>query len=403
MLAIISVFFVLLMCCQEGLVSYIDGYGFDTPLNGFHLTQAIPQAIIHIGPHKAASTYIQSELVSLTKELANANYFWPTRKDGSLMGTKEISSFAFAVRGLLPAPEPVMSTMGSFLQHSLRNNHNIIMSSEEFDDANATHVATLKNHLQGFNVTIVFVYRELLAQLISLHFETNRFEHEDFVKFSTSFSGFLFRMLDTIPQMLKPAEAVKIYADVFGVERMRVIDLLGVAAAREDVVHVLLCKIGGVLCHYKGFPQLNTNTGTPVHLSNSAYSLLPAQVFSFYKSYLERQHNNTCRICGSVLQEYHRFTARYKEHLKVHAPPAITTTKLSFLVPLSQQADATLRDTYGSAILYSNRTANLQAMSKVQVFEIDPEFFMMDVYWNEWIHLEYETARADKKLCGCKV
>jgi len=317
------------------------------------------------------------------------------------MGHKEISSFALAVRGLLPSPEPVMSTMDSFLQHSVKNNRNIIMSSEEFDNVNATHVATLKNHLQGFNVSIVFVYRELLAQLISLHFEMNRFEHENFVHFSTSFSGFLFRMLDSIPLMLKPVEAVRIYADVFGVERMRVIDLLGVTAAREDVVHVLLCKVGGVLCNYKGFPPLNANTDTQVHLSNSAYSLLPAQVFSFYKSYLERQRNNTCKICGSVLQEYHRFSARYKEHLKEHVPPAITTTKLSFLVPLSQQADATLRDTYGPAILYGNRTANLQAMSKVQVFEIDPELFMMDIYWNQWIHLEYEIALADKKLCGC--
>ena len=400
MIAIAAVVLVLILCGHDGLVSLIYSCVFNVLLNTFHIcVQAIPRAIIHIGPHKAASTYIQSELVSHAKELAKVNYYWPTKKDGSLMGTKEIANYACAIRGILTTPEPVLSTMNSFVQHSLHRKHNIIMSSEEFDEVNSTHVATLKKHLKGFNVTIVFVYREVLAQLISLHFELNRFEHENGVNFSMSFSGYLFRKLGGVPLLLRPVDELKLYADAFGVDSIRIIDMLGVAAAERDIAHVLMCEIGGVLCNLKH--SSNTQGSPTSHQANSAYSLLPSQVFSFYKSYLERQHNGTCHICDSVWKEHTRFVARYKEHLKVHPPPENITSNLALLVPFSQQADATLRDTYGAAILYSNRTVNLQAMAHVQVHEIDPELFLMNVHWNHWIHSEYELALAEKKLCDC--
>lgn len=402
MIVFAVVVLILFSCCQEGLVSLIYSCGFNVLLNTFRISvQAIPRAIIHIGPHKAASTYIQSELVSHAKELTNVNYYWPTKKDGSLMGTKEIANYAYAIRGVLKSPELVLATMHSFVQHSLHRKHNIIMSSEEFDEVNSTHVATLKKHLKGFNVTIVFVYREVLAQLISLHFELNRFEHEKVVNFSTSFSGYLFQKLGGVPLLFRPVDEVKLYADAFGVESIRIIDMLGVAAAKKDIAHVLMCEIGGVLCNLKASSQKNTQASPASHQSNSAYSLLPSQVFSFYKSYLERQHNGTCHICGSVWKEHTRFTARYKEHLKVHPPPETITSNLALLVPFSQQADATLRDTYGAAILYSNRTVNLKAMSNVQVQEVDPESFMMDLHWNQWIHSEFQLALAEKRLCDC--
>mmetsp|Transcript_15427 Transcript_15427/g.27192 ORF Transcript_15427/g.27192 Transcript_15427/m.27192 type:complete len:372 (-) Transcript_15427:32-1147(-) len=371
MLAPTAVILVLLLCCREGL--------------------GIPQAIVHIGPHKTASTYIQSVLLSLTKELANVNYYWPTRTNGSPMGTKDTANFALALRSLqISNPAGEISNMASFFNSSLHQNRNIILSSEEFDDMNVTQVATLKNHLQGFNVTIVFVYREFLAQLISLHFELHRVEH---AQFSKSFSGFLFGIMNNLPLNVRPIDILKNFGAVFGVGNIRIIDMLGAEAAKEDLAHILLCKIGGILCGHKQFSH--------VHRPNSAYSLIPAQMFSFYKSYVYLQHNGTCYFCGHVLPEYNQFAVRYKEHLKVHAAPEITVTKLSLLVPYSQQTDAILRDTYGTAILYGNLEANQQAMAKAQVQEVDVEKFMTDLYWNQWLESEYKAALAEKKICGC--
>eukprot|EP01032_Pedospumella_encystans_P019402 gene19402-22056_t len=296
-----------------------------------------------------------------------------------------------ALRGLaIKNPAGEISNMASFLNSSFHQNRNIILSSEEFDDMNVTQVAALKNHLQGFNVTIVFVYREFLAQLISLHFELNRMENS---QFSRSFSRFLFGIMNNLPLNLRPIDILKNYGAVFGVGNIRIIDMLGAEAAKEDLAHILLCKIGGILCGHKHFSH--------VHRPNSAYSLIPAQMFSFYKSYVYLQHNGTCKLCGPVLAEYNQFAVRYKEHLKVHAAPAITVTKLSLLVPYSQRTDATLRDTYGSAILYGNLEANQQAMAKAQVQEIDVEKLMTDLYWNQWVESEYQTAMAGNKICGC--
>ncbi len=381
------------------LACYSFLHRFSFFLRTFPLRKGRPHAIIHIGPHKAASTHIQFELSSLQKQMTNVDYNWPSRKDGTPEGIKDIANFAFALKGALNDTTLELTTMSSFLHDSLARNKSIILSTEEFDDMDKAQVAALRDHLKGFNVTIVFVYRDFLAQLISLHFESNRFEHS-FVQFSQSFSTFLFGLLGELQTCLNPIKTLNIYAEVFGAENLRIIDLLGTAAAGVPLMHVLLCEIGGILCeHIKKTPSIH---GGP-RPTNSAYSLLPAQVFSFYKSYTERQNNGTCTFCGPVFEEYKYFAARYLDHTKAHSPPAIATTKLALLVAYARQADAELRATYGSVILHGNQTANLHAMAKARVEEINPEVFVSDVYWNNYIESEYQIALAEGRLCHCRL
>jgi len=102
------------------------------------------------------------------------------------------------------------------------------------------------------------------------------------------------------------------------------------------------------------------------------------------------------------LKEYKQFAVRYTNHTLTHTPPATTTTKLTLLLPYTQQVDSTLRNTYKTVILHGNQTANFQAMSKVHVQEINPELFMTNLHWNSWIHSEYKIALAAGRLCGCK-
>ena len=356
----------------------------------FSFAQSTPRAVVHIGPHKTSSSRIQSVLVSITKELAAHNYYWPNQTDGVPMNLKGISNFAYALKGFGRNQPADITHMDSFIQDSLRLNRSIILSSEEFDDMNKAQVMTLSNHLKGFNVTIVFVYRELLAQLISLHFELNRFEHT--VSFSKSFASYLFGILDNMPLILRPVDILATYADVFGPDTIRIIDLVGTNTAGKDVAHVLLCQVVGILCDHTKFPAMNANSG---------YTLIPAQVFSFFKTYVEQQNNGKCDFCGSIRKEYDRLAGRYTNHTKTHAPPVTINTKLTMLLPYAQQADITLRATYGSAILHGNQKANFQAMAKAQVQELDPERFVTDLYWNNWIHSEYDKALAAGQLCNC--
>ncbi len=327
----------------------------------------------------------------MTKELATVNFYRPTRRsDGTPYHLKATSEFAFAIRGIGETPLLEIDNMKNFFKHSLSLNHSIILSSEVFDEMTHEQVLLLKNLLEGFKVTIVFVYRQFLEQLVSYHFEMHRFEHT-FVKFSQSFSGYLFNILDDVPIVFRPNDILKSYSDLFGIANIRIIDLLGVQAAGLDVVRVLLCEVANVLCNHP----------LPTTHMNTAYSLIPAQVFSFYKSHVEQQHNGTCTICGGLFKHYQHFAKRYNNHTAVHPPPNTTTTKLTMLIPFAQQSDINLRTIYGSAILYGNQTANFEAMLTTQAYELDPEIFMTDRYWNNWIHSEYERALAVGEICGC--
>jgi len=352
--------------------------------------QGVPQAIVHIGPHKTSSSHIQSSLFGISQELDNANFFWPTRPDGKRIEPKGVANFAYALKGMGSHVQADLDIMDQFLEQSLQNNRSIILSSEEFDDMSPQHIASLKKHLAGFDVTIVFVYRELLSQLISLHFELNRFEHDHTVHFSTSLASYLFAVLDNLPLILRPTEILGRYSAVFGQEHIRILDLVGTSAAGKDIAHVLVCQIAGVLC---GRADLFRPSN-----ANPSYSLIPAQVFSFYKTYIE-QHQ--CSFCGTVRSEYNQFVARYNNHTTFHAPPRIAESKLSMLRPYAQQTDVNLRSKYGPVILQANQKANFQDMWKVHVRELDVERFVADAPWNNWIHEEYKLARAEGRLCHC--
>jgi len=326
----------------------------------------------------------------MTKELATVNFHRPTKRDGTAYHFKAISDFAFAIRGIGDTPQLEIDNMKNFFNHSLGLNHSIILSSEVFDEMTHEQVLMLKNLLEGFKVTIVFVYRQFLEQLVSYHFEMHKFDHA-FVRFSQSFSGYLFNILDDVPIVFRPNDILKSCSDLFGVANIRIIDLLGVQAAGLDVARVLLCEVANVLCHH---------TLPTAHI-NAAYSLIPAQVFSFYKSHVEQQHNGTCTFCSGLFKHYLHFAKRYNNHTTVHLAPNVTTTKLTMLIPYAQQSDINLRTTYGSAILHGNQSANFEAMLTTQAYEIDPEVFMTDRYWNNWIHSEYEHALAVGEICGC--
>ncbi len=308
------------------------------------------------------------------------------------MSHKGIAEFAFAVKGVLKEPEHEIEAMSSFFQESLALNRNIILSSEEFDNMNKTQVAALRHHLKGFNVTIVFVYRDFIGQLVSRHFQSNRFDHPA-VQFSQPFSSFLFAMLDNLLSSLDPIGILNTFAAKFGTKNLRIIDLMGTVAAKQPLTRVLLCEIAGVLCGYHKYANY--------HGMNAAFSLLSAQVFSFYKSYVERQNNGTCSFCGLLFDEYQYFSGRYVNQTKRHAPPATTATKLTLLIPYAQKVDVALRAAYSSVLLYGNQTANFQAMGKTRVEEVNTELFLTDVYWNNYLHSEYQTALSGGRLCGC--
>ena len=107
--------------------------------------QSIPRAIVHIGPHKTASSDIQGFLSTHTEDLAAENLNWPPVID-------RFSKNKHYDRRKSKAE------MVAFFQESLQLNRNILLSAEGLDKLDVPEARVLQEILTGFNVTIVFRY-----------------------------------------------------------------------------------------------------------------------------------------------------------------------------------------------------------------------------------------------------
>lgn len=327
------------------------------------------------------------------------NYYLPhyvaEDSEHSIDNSKGLSKFAVALQdGKDAHTSPTIKYMVDFLAKSLQRNRNIILSTEAFVILQLSQMERLKEMLNGFNIRIVFVYRDVLSQMVSFHFERNRFEHA-IISFSSAFSVFLLKAMNNLPERMRSLEMLSNFSSVFGVENMRIIDLHGTTAAKKEITHVILCQIAGVMCD-----RNLTDVGSNV-FSNPAYTLIPAQVFSHFQAHVKKQNNGNCNFCGRRFDEYQYFVERYANETVMHGPPANITTKLTLLLPYAQHIDSELRKKYHNCILEGNRLANLKRMAQVRVQELDEDVFLEDVYWDQWIHSEYQNALTEGRLCNC--
>jgi hypothetical protein len=74
-----------------------------------------------------------------------------------------------------------------FLEESLAHDRSVIILTGALSSASVHVIRSLANMLTGFDVTVVYLYRELLSHTVSWSFEQNRFE-DDYVNFACPFS-----------------------------------------------------------------------------------------------------------------------------------------------------------------------------------------------------------------------
>jgi hypothetical protein len=281
-----------------------------------------------------------------------------------------------------------------FIQESLRRKRDIIIASESFGTRSAKAVAYLHTLLVGFEVKIVFVYRETLAHMISLYFQLNRYDHSE-KKYVRPFSEFLLTQMDEgMNPILQPAATLQRYATVFGNASIHAIDMAGCEAAGIDLAYAVYCEIAGVLCDVK--VQMED------YSSNGGYSLIATEVFSHFRALVETQNNYQCRFCATPVDECKHFEAQLRVATK-NSPLPTLSSRLSMLVPFSRQVDQSFRNMFGDRILHGNQTANFAAMEKeVQVEQLDSAKFTMDAAWIKWLRGLYEADLAEGRLCGCR-
>jgi hypothetical protein len=118
----------------------------------------MPRAILHIGPHKTASSSVQELLTSAEgiASMRGQNTYWPDR-NGAILAQHEVIKFSedlhtYKAEGELDRDSVV--SMWGFFNESLSLGHNVILSTENFVKLQLDKIRQLKDMLQGFNVTV---------------------------------------------------------------------------------------------------------------------------------------------------------------------------------------------------------------------------------------------------------
>ena len=225
-----------------------------------------PRAILHIGPHKTSSTYIQTRLCRAQDQLAQEGFMIPIAKSCSeeqlaqsyvkhfagvaaqLRGNmKMASSFGCSLNPLADLDEAVRSI------YSENSSTGIILSSEEFDYLDENGVAELANVLSNYQTTVVIYYRRKLEHLTSYYTELSKVRSP--LLSPSSLTDFFWTIVADLDPMAGPNDPVprgnglcykrlfETYSRHFGAENLVVVYLNGLLDAGKDPWHVLTQEV----------------------------------------------------------------------------------------------------------------------------------------------------------------
>lgn len=188
--------------------------------------------ILHIGPHKTGSTYIQKTLYQNRNLLLKNNILYPD---------EWIVQYGHHEAAELENADAVIEGIKEKI--SSKGVRNIILSSENFDRWSQNDVESFVKNL-NIDLTIVYFYRDPLSKLYS-HWQEE-------VKFgsSSNYSEYLLeQLLDPINSIvLNPSKTLKNWANVLGEENIEIFDYDELLTIKADICRTMLHKLFGTDC-----------------------------------------------------------------------------------------------------------------------------------------------------------
>lgn len=351
--------------------------------------------------------------------LQKSNVYWPAAEDGTPMHAKSMASFAKELqKESIDYENKEILAMKEFVKRNQALNHSIIISSENFDQISVAGISVLYNMLKGFEVKIIFVYREMLSHLITYHFQANHHQDEQ-KKQIESFYSFFPKNFEAPLLIVDPIRLLRLYEDVFGKQSIVVIDLFGCVAAGVDVTYTIVCEVAGALCHRDDlFKRYSTAR------FNVRQGSVNTEIYTYYSHFLEaygsvalKKKNSLlfseesskisiqkCHICDQSVGALKKFDDFLEEQRATKALPAIPfmSTQMTRLVLLAETVDRNLRSEFGDRILHGNATANMNAIqSKVHTDLIDETALLKGAEWKAWMVSTFKNDMKNGKLCSC--
>lgn len=187
--------------------------------------------IMHIGPHKTGSTYIQRTLFDNSGIIIDAGLEY-----SGVMKQQHIAHHDLAEK-LYTKKYDAAAKIIDAMKASERD---IVVSSENFDRLDYADVAFLDRILHDRKVEIVFYKRRLDDLLISSWQESIKHGQVH------SWAKYCFRHIlrPFSSEVLNAAKLLDVYAAVFGIENIKVIDFDNAKNAKRDICDLLFEAIG---------------------------------------------------------------------------------------------------------------------------------------------------------------
>lgn len=339
------------------------------------------KAIIHIGPPKTGTTYLQGILVREKELLMNKRYVHLgqcVHTNGYVFlyfnDNHPIELYQAFTRHLVHGNACWMSPkeIELFFRRRMRKKENILFSSVFLFSPNATLVQKLRKKFENYDVTIVFFYRNLINLELSVMNQLS--------KYSTRWEYQKWPMRPFFidrPKInpLRNQQVINEYGKVFGRENIISIDYYGVLASGLDVSDVFFCEVLNVSCQNgKAFLRHSDIRELDGNPSQSLEKMQMLQLF--YEYVVTRNCSFGVKNVPDILE--------YQWKLK---PPRISRN-LEREITHSLHHDKLFRQYLGNMpMLYANQTANEIAANSILFSEVDSPMVHSSRAWlNEFSH-----------------
>lgn len=344
--------------------------------------------MIHIGPHKTGSTYIQSSLLALDSLIRmRSNYIQPFSYDLGVLHPKIQSLFTKELLNLTSRTNKFITNfehiqkMKTFLDKAHQEQHNILISTEDLCALSSEGVKYLKNLLIDYRIIkIVIIFRDSLSRALSNYRQL--YSHTKFLRKKArqpDFKTYVNSLIVTKNLEKYYHTIIEHYGDEFGYENIILIDYDGAIQAKKDLLHILLYELNDIPCDdliQAIHPMINN-----INNANSAErhtSLLFSGVISEIRDHIYLKKCNTSLI-------YHaKLTRIILSFLGNQTLPSITTKLKNIYYNDSLQIDDEFRMKYSHQILYNNRNASINAVEKQSLVELDIHKFRNNAHWKKW-------------------
>lgn len=380
-------------------------------------------ALVHVGPPKTGSTWIQTLIYSEISTILEKENFYPVphklydkiTQDPSAKG---LALYSCLVPELYIQPcDMILEEIKEEISNRLVLKQNIYTSSEAFASKNL-NLTKLFDYFTGFEIRVIAEYRERLSWFISIHNTLQLMylnqpnideafkigEYRDSVLEKQNFIHLVHRILHHIP------ESNLFLYDFYGVEStgldiMEAIIETAIKELSKDSVNMIKQKItmlkrSKIVNHSEDMRiaqlfihNLKKNNITKENIQGNQRvcffnSLLPTLDENCKINPMQNQNNSSNRLSlNTPCQSFTSFNICeiQMNKLDIHC---VRSSRLLKMRKIAEITDNEVRLKFGNILLYGNITANYETMDKL----------MIPTVRNHMCELQESSVYADEHL-----